>query len=335
MTAPGSPSDLRGLPKVELHVHLGGTITQDLAAELARRRGLGRAPAGLADGRFPSRYGDFATFLRTYVAVNDLVRTADDLHLVAGAFARHQALLGVRYTEVTFTAMTYVRGGIPPSEMWAALREGLAEGDPRVDLRLVVDVIRDFGEEEAAATVALVETADAPVVALGLTGIEGSVPAARFRLLRDAADRLGLGLVVHAGETGPAASVREALDVLAPDRVAHGVAAAGEPDLVNRLVREGIPLDVCPTSNVATGLFPSIEEHPFRSLWHAGVRVTVSTDDPPFFRTTLEDELRHAARIAGLGRTDLAELQRRAIRASFALPEVRDEVLAAIDRWEG
>lgn len=327
-------SRLRELPKVELHVHLGGTITEELAAELARRRGLKAGVPGLADGRYPRRYGDFATFLRTYVAVNDLVRTPDDLYLVAGAFVRHQAALGVRYMEVTFTAMTYVRAGVPPAEMWAALREGFAEGAPDIDVGIIVDVIRDFGEQEAAATVRLVEAADAPVVALGLTGNEGSVPAERFRRLRQAADGLGLGLVVHAGETGPAASVREVLDVLAPDRIAHGVAAAGEPDLVARLAAEGIPLDVCPTSNVATGLFRSIEEHPFGALLHAGVPVTVSTDDPPFFETTLEEELRNAARIAGLDRPGLAGLQRRAMAVGFAPPDVRDRVLTAIDRWD-
>ncbi|HEX2029935.1 MAG TPA: adenosine deaminase [Actinomycetota bacterium] len=332
MAVRASALGLRDLPKVELHVHLGGTITVDLALELARRRRT--RLAALRDGGYPRRYGDFAAFLRTYVAVNDLVRTPEDLFLVASAFAGEQARLGVRYTEATFTAMTYVRGGIPPPELWAALREGFVEGGGDVDVRLIVDVIRDFGEDEAAATVRLVEAADAPIVALGLTGIEGSVPLERFRPLRQAADRLGLGLVVHAGETGPASSVRQTLDVLAPDRIAHGVAAAREPALVARLAAQGTPLDVCLTSNVATGMFRSLDEHPFGSLWRAGVRLTVSTDDPPFFGTTLEEELGHAARIVGLDRSEVAALQRGALEASFAPQAVRHEVRAAIDRWD-
>lgn len=155
-----------------------------------------------------------------------------------------------------------------------------------------------------------------------------------FLPFRVAARRLGLGFEVHAGEMGPPESVVETIDILEADRIGHGVAAIGDPALLERLVRDQVVLDVCPTSNVGTGLFPSLEAHPVAAFWRAGVNMTVSSDDPPFFLTTLTDELRHVVRLARLSRQDLGELQRRAARVAFATPETKVEILAKIDAWE-
>jgi adenosine deaminase len=199
---------------------------------------------------------------------------------------------------------------------------------------LVVDAIRDFGRAEADATLALVRDAHGPIVGLGLTGVEGTMPVEEFVPYRAAARELGLGFEVHAGEMGPPSSIAESLDVLDADRIGHGVAAIRDPVLLERLVRDRVVLDVCPTSNVKVGLFPSLEAHPVTEFWRAGVNMTISSDDPPFMRTTLTDELRHVVRLAGLSRGDLAELQRRAARAAFAPRVVRSELLATIDAWE-
>lgn len=339
MRAPADPvteHDLASLPKVELHVHLGGSITEETAAELARRHGVvdpGTA-LHLVNGRYPAPYRGFAAFLETYLAANAFVRTPDDLELVAAAFAESQAAQSIRYSEVIFTAMTYLRNGIDPAEMWRALRSGLSAGGTATHVAIVVDAIRDLGRAEAEVTVRLVEEADAPIVGLCLTGVEGTVPASEFTLMRETSDRLGLGLQVHAGETGPPIGVIEALDVLGADRIGHGVRAIEDTALLERLVREEVPLDVCPFSNVATGLYPSLEDHPAAQLWRAGATVTISSDDPPFFATTLTDELRDFVRIARLDRHDLAELQRRAARVSFAAEDVRRELSDAIDAWE-
>ena len=129
--------------------------------------------------------------------------------------------------------------------------------------------------------------------------------------------------------------MRETLDILEPDRIGHGVAVSRDVDLLDRVVRERVVLEVCPSSNVAVGLYPSLEEHPVATLWDAGVEMTISSDDPPFFGTTLSDELRHIVRIAGLGRDDLATLQRRAATHSFAAPDVRAALVAEIGEWAG
>jgi adenosine deaminase len=221
-----------------------------------------------------------------------------------------------------------------PAAMWSALGRGLAAAGAATRVGLVVDAIRDLGRAEADATIQAIDGADAPIVGLGLTGVEGTMPVEDFLPFRDEARRRGLGLEVHAGEMGPPSSIVESLDVLGADRIGHGVAAIHDEALLDRLVRDRVVLDVCPTSNVSLGLFASLEAHPFGEFWRRGVRFTVSSDDPPFFRTTLTDELRHVVRIAGLTRADLAELQRRAARAAFQPQAVRDGLVARIDAWE-
>jgi aminodeoxyfutalosine deaminase len=328
------PRDLASLPKVELHVHLEGTIDATTAIGLARSHGEDPdVVLRLEDGAYPAIYRDFGHFLDVFLATSGRVRTPDDLATVAAAFARGQAAQHVRYTEATFTPLTHIDAGMEPGPMWQALRDGFAEV-PDVDIGLIIDTVRDLGMDAAQRLVALVDAADAPVVGFGLTGNEGSVPESEFRVLRAAADRFGMGLAVHAGESGTAENVRAALDDLGADRIAHGIRSVDDPELLARIVRDRVPLDVCPTSNVRLQVVPDAEHHPFPQLWRAGAQVTIGSDDPPFFGTTLTDELRLVTRLAGLTRHDLAALQRRAARVSFAPEAIKTELLRRIDAWD-
>jgi len=335
MAALATEHDIVTVPKVELHVHLNGSITEATASVLARRHGAEpERSLGLIDGRYPGPYPDFAGFLATYLAANAFVRTPDDLELVAAEFARTQAAQNIVYSEAIFTAGIYVRNGMEPAAMWAALRKGLEAAGPGTRVVLIVDAIRDLGRADAEATIRLVEEADAPIVGLCLTGVDSIEPVEAFTILRDAATRLpGMGLEVHAGEMGPPSTVVDAIDVLKADRIGHGVAAIHDPALLERLVAEQVPLDVCPSSNVGISLFPSLEAHPVAAFWRAGVNMTISSDDPPFMGTTLTDELRHVVRLAELSRDDLADLQRRAAQNAFGSPALKAELLAAIDAW--
>jgi adenosine deaminase len=331
-----SEHDLLTLPKVELHLHLNGAISEATAATLAGRYGEDPERAlRLVDGHYPYPYSSFHDFLDAYLAANSFVRDPDDLEFVAAEFARAQAAQNVVYSEAQFTAMILVRQGMEPQGMWAALKRGLAAAGPEVRIGLIVDVIRNLGREEAEATLRLVEEADAPIVGLGLTGVEGSVPITEFVEFRAAARRLGLGFTIHAGETGadPVQSMAESLDILETDRIGHGVAAVRDQPLLERLVRDQVPLEVCPSSNVGIGLFPTLEVHPVVSFWTAGVNLTISSDDPPFFGITMIDELRNFVRLTGASRDDLAELQRRGARAAFAGEEVKARLLSQIDSW--
>ncbi|HEX9888141.1 MAG TPA: adenosine deaminase [Nitriliruptorales bacterium] len=326
--------ELRSLPKVELHVHLEGSITAETAVTLARRHGQDPADVlPLENGGYPARFRDFDQFVRTYLAVSRQLREPEDLRTVARAFARAQADQGVAYTEVTFTAKTHVDNGIPADEMWAAVTEGLVSV-AGTQVRLIVDAVRNLGPAHGAATVELVAEAGAPIVGLGLAGDENAAPAGEFRMLREAADELGLGLAVHAGETGPARNVWQALDDLGADRIGHGVAAATEQALLDRLAAEATPVEVCPTSNVVLGVFEELAAHPLPRLYAAGLNVSINSDDPPYFNTTLTQELLVAARLLDLDAAGLAELQRGAARAAFAPHAQRAKLVAAIDAWE-
>jgi adenosine deaminase len=324
------------LPKVELHVHLEGTISAATAVSLARGHGLDPAQALVLDGdTYPHPFRDFLHFVDTFVATSAQVRSPDDLATVTAAFVASQAAQRVRWSETTFTAITMAERGWQPDAMWDALADGLAS-NPEVGVGIILDTPRDLGPDVARRSVELARSAVAsglPVVALGLTGVEGSVHEREFLHLREAADELGIGLVVHAGETGTAANVIAAIDVLRADRIGHGIATAEDPELLERVAAEGIVLEVCPSSNVTLGLVTSLDVHPIRRLRVAGVAITVSSDDPPFFATTLTDELAHAIRLLELDELRLAALQRRAIDASFAPATLRSEVHAALDAW--
>jgi aminodeoxyfutalosine deaminase len=332
VSEPPSPAAIASLPKVELHVHLEGSVTAEHAAALAR--GHGEDPAevlGLEHGRYPARFADFDHFLRTFLATSAQIRDPDDLAEVAAAFVTGQQRQGVAWTEITFTALTLVDAGMEPAAMWAALRGGLAAAD--VEVGLIIDTVRDLGPDAAPRTIDLVERADAPIVGLGLTGVEGSTPETAFGTLRTAADRLGLGLAVHAGETGTAGNVRAAVEDLRADRIGHGVAVLEDAELTAHLARAGTVFEVCPSSNVALGIAPSLDEHPLPAMADAGLAVTVNSDDPPLFATTLTDELGHAVRLLDLTADGLADLQARAARASFAPAAVRQRTLEKIEAW--
>jgi len=334
-TSSVSPERLATLPKVELHVHLEGTIDATTAAALAR--GHGEDPARvlvLERDAYPDPFRDFAHFVACFLATSAQVRTPDDLETVTAAFVAAQVAQQVRWSEATFTAITMVERGWDPDEIWPALLRGLASDD-RTAVGFILDTPRDLGVATAARSVDLARRAIAaglPVVALGLTGIENSRQESDFALLRTAADELGVGLIVHAGETGDADNVRGALEI-GSDRIGHGIAAAEDVDVLARLASEGTVLEVCPSSNVTLGIVSSLEEHPIVRLRDAGIAITVNSDDPPFFSTTLTEELAHAVRLLGLDELRLAALQRRAIDASYAPPVVRQQVHAELDAW--
>lgn len=323
------------LPKVELHVHLAGTIEPDLAVELARRHGIEPATLGLAGGRYPAAYRDLAAFLELYGRVGDLVRTAEDLHGVAAAFARGQAAQGVAWTEVITPIWPYLARGMKSAELWDALADGLASGRPGAEVGVLIEAFpgSEPSGQAMAEAVDAASTAGCRVVGVGLMGV-GEM--AGRRSLADAARAwraAGLGLQVHAGEVGPPENVAVALDDLGADRIAHGITIVRDPAVRDRVIRDRVVLDMCPSSNVAIAGVPALDVHPLVGLWHAGATITISTDDPPFVGATLTGELDRVGRLLGLVEGDQAALQRRTLDASFAPTAVRADVADRIHAW--
>jgi adenosine deaminase len=334
----GVPYDavvIHQLPKLELHLHLGGTIEPGLAVVFARRHGLDPGTLGLTDGRYPSRYRDLDEFLDLYGRVDGLVRTAADVFEVAAAIARTQADQGIAWTEVITPIWPYLARGIDGEDLWDALAAGLAAGRPTSRFGVLLETFPDAvpGTPLVAEAVNEGGRRGLPVVGVGLMGVGAAEH--RSRLAANAAEwrAAGLGLQVHAGETGPPGNVVSALDDLGADRIAHGITIVRDAAVLERIVRDRVPLDLCPSSNVAIAGVPSLEAHPIVELWRAGATVTVSTDDPPFVGATLSDEIDRVTGLLGLEPRDLVELQRRTLAVSFAPDDVRALVAAQLDAW--
>jgi aminodeoxyfutalosine deaminase len=324
---------LASAPKVELHLHLVGSASPATLARLAERRPGSGVPADPDRLAAYFEFRDFPHFIELYGTANDLVRTpADVADLVAGA-AADLASHNVRYCELTVTPYMHALAGLPHG----GVVEGLADGRRQaaalgVELAWVYDIPGQYGQEAARETlrVALDEPPDG-LVGFGLAGAEAGVDRAAFGWAFDRARAAGLASLPHAGEGDGPASVWAALDRLGADRIGHGVRAVEDPALVARLAEAGTPLEVCPSSNVCTRVYPSVAEHPIGRLRDAGVVVTVNTDDPHMFGTDLDEEHRRLAAAFGWGVADLADLVAAGIAASLLDAGAKRRLLDEVD----
>lgn len=326
---------IAGLPKVELHVHHVGSASPRIVAELAARH-EGRSPvpadpAALAD-YFAFR--DFAHFVEVYLSVVDLIRDQEDVWLLTHEVARELARQQVRYAELTITPYSHVNRGIPAPAFCEAIEDARkrAAADFGIELRWCFDIPGEAGLPAAEETlrISLDEHPDG-LISFGLGGPEVGVPRPQFKPYFDQARAAGLRSVPHAGETTGPQTVWDALRDLAAERIGHGIAAAEDPKLLEFLAERQIALEVCPTSNVRTRAVPRIEEHPLPRLVEAGLLVTINSDDPPMFGTTLDDEYAVAARLLGLGPQGVAALARNAVVASFLDPASKQRIAGEID----
>ena len=326
------------MPKAEIHIHLEGSVRPSTLLELARRNGV-RPPADtLAGLQEFFRFRDFPHFIEVYIAVCNCLRTPDDFATIVRELGQDAAAQNIRYLEVHFNPETNVRKrGLDFHDMLGGMNCGRAEAREQwgVEMRWIADGVRDSETSPYSVTrtvdwIAALEPADG-VVALGLGGNEVGHPPAPFAADFARAREAGLHTVAHAGETTGHDTVRDSLDLLCVERIGHGVRSIDDPNLVVRLARERIPLELCPTSNVCTGVVPSLADHPFRAFDEAGVVVTVNSDDPPLFGTTLTDEFLVLARDWGYGPDGLQRIALNAVDVSFLSEEDRQRMRAAFE----
>ena len=326
---------IAGLPKAELHVHHVGSAGPRIVSELAARH-PGVVPSDPDELRSFFAFRDFAHFIEVYLAVVDLIRTPEDVRTLTFEVARDMTGQGLRYAELTCTPHTSVLRGIPIEAYTEAIEDArvAAERDFGLVLRWIYDIPGELGVPGADATLdyALHHAPDA-LVGFGLGGPEIGVPRPQFQPHFDAARATGLHSVPHAGETTGPETVWDAVRLLGAERIGHGVSAARDPELLAHLAAEGIPLEVCPSSNVATRAVERLEDHPLPAIVAAGVPVTINSDDPPMFGTSLAEEYAVAARLLDLDEAGIADLARAAVRASYAPDGVRASILAEIDEW--
>jgi len=330
-------SFIAGLPKAELHVHHVGSASPRIVAELAARHEgdtpVPADPAALADY---FAFSDFGHFIEVYLSVVDLIRDDEDVRTLTYEIARELARQQVRYAELTITPYSHVRRGIPAPAFCAAIEDARsgAQRDFGIDLSWCFDIPGEAGLPAAEETLRIaLEERPEHLISFGLGGPEVGVPRPQFKPYFDKARAAGLHSVPHAGETTGPETIWDALRELGAERIGHGISAARDPQLMAYLAEHGIPLEVCPTSNVRTRAVASLDEHPLPVLVAAGVPVTISSNDPPMFGTTLEAEYAVAARLLDLDRSGVAELARASVRASFLPESGKTALLAEIDDY--
>jgi len=318
-------SYLRAAPKAELHVHLEGAIQPATLLALARRNGV-TLPADTVDGlRRWFVYRDFAHFIEVFVAAVDCLRTREDYALIAYEFGAEMARQNVRYAEVTFAPSRHAWQGVPYATWFGGLTQGRlrAEAEFGVRIRWVFNIVRRLKDADALwpqadyVTGAAIDGMADGVVALGLAGSEEGAPPEPFAAYFLRARAAGLRSNPHAGEHAGPASVWGALTALAAERIGHGVRAVEDGALVEQLAERQIALDVCPTSNIRLGVYPDLAAHPLRRLHAAGVALTINSDDPALFNTTLNDEVALLASTFGFDAAACDALLLKGVRHSF------------------
>ncbi|MCW2793232.1 MAG: adenosine deaminase, partial [Nocardioides sp.] len=325
-----------------LHVHHVGSASPRIVAELAERHPGGPVPSDLDALRRFYEFRDFAHFIEVYLAVVDLIRTPDDIRYLTYEVA-HEMATGqhLRYAELTCTPYTSVRPheegkGMPIEAYTEAIEDARvsAERDFGLVLRWIYDIPGESGLPAAVSTLdyALNHRPDG-LIGFGLGGPEIGVPRAQFQPHFEAARAAGLHSLPHAGETTGPETVWDAVRLLGAERIGHGTSSAQDPALLAHLAEQGIPLEVCPSSNIATRAVDTLDEHPIRAFRDAGVTITVNSDDPPMFGTDLNREYEIAAGLLDLDDAGVADLARTAVRASYADDDVQARVLAEIDAY--
>lgn len=319
---------MKDIPKVELHLHLEGGAPPAFIRGLAKEKRTDLSGIFRADGSYA--YRDFWHFLQVYEAATGVLTTPEDYARLTTAVLEESAANGVVYSE-TFLSPDFCGGGDVGAwrEYLTAIREAAeaAEAAHGITLRGIVTCIRHFGPERAKPIAdCAAATAGDWLTGFGMAGDETVGKPSDFTWAFDCAREAGLRITVHAGEWGGAASVRDALDALAPERIGHGVQAIDDPELVDRLAEDGIVLECCPGSNVVLGVYPDWRSHPIEKLRERGVKVTVSTDDPPFFGITMTSDYENLADTFGWDEQVFAEVNRTALDAAFCDAATKEKI---------
>lgn len=327
--------DVAALPKAELHVHHVGSASVDTVARLAERHaGSTAVPADRDELARFFEFTDFGHFIEVYLAVVDLLRTPEDIWTLTHEVGLGLVEQNVRYAELTMTPYTSMAVGIAAEDYVEAIEDARRrlEADHDLVLRWCFDIPGESGVPAADATLDVaLRLRPEGLVSFGLGGPEVGVPRPQFAPHFAQATAAGLRSVPHAGESTGPETIWDAVRELKAERIGHGIAAAQDPELLAHLAAEGIALEICPTSNVRTRSVPSLEEHPLPAIVAAGVPVTINSDDPPMFGTTLNHEYEVARDLLGLDDAGLVDLARAAVDHSFAPDAVKASLHAELD----
>jgi adenosine deaminase len=312
-------SYIRALPKAELHLHIEGSLEPEMMFELARRNGAALPFPSVEATRAAYAFTDLQSFLDIYYAGAAVLIHERDFYELAMAYFRRAKEDGVVHAELFFDPQTHTARGIALETVLDGLERAAREAQASLEIssRLILCFLRHLSEEEAMATLDQALPHLSRIHGVGLDSSEVGHPPAKFERVFARCGQLGLHRVAHAGEEGPPAYIRDALDLLKAERIDHGVRAMEDSSLLDRLAWEQVPLTVCPLSNVKLRVFPDLGAHCLKRMLDRGLRVTVNSDDPAYFGGYIGRNYLEAANALGLDRKDLAQLARNSLLASF------------------
>jgi adenosine deaminase len=328
-------SFIAGLPKAELHLHIEGSLEPEMLMSLARRNKVEIPFATVEQVRAAYNFTRLQDFLDIYYQGADVLRTEEDFHDLAQAYFRRANADSVRHAEIFFDPQTHTARGLPFSVAMEGLLAGMkqAEAELGVSAKLILCFLRHLDEDDAFETLRQAEPWLDKLEGVGLDSSEVGHPPEKFARVFAAAGERGLKRVAHAGEEGPPAYVRGALDVLAVDRLDHGNRAMEDEALVARLAREAMTLTVCPLSNFKLCVVKDMRDHPLPEMLRRGLRATVNSDDPAYFGGYVNDNYRAVAATGRLSRDQIAALARNSFLGSFLPNEAVAAHLAEIDAY--
>ncbi|WP_406348695.1 adenosine deaminase [Streptomyces sp. NBC_00144] len=326
------------LPKAELHLHIEGTLEPELAFALAARNGIELPYADTEALRKAYLFSDLQSFLDLYYGLMAVLRTEEDFEELTEAYLARAAAQGVRHAEIFFDPQAHSARGVPIGTVIEGIARALGRSEERhgISTQLIMCFLRDESADSAIRTLEAAKPHLHRIAAVGLDSAEVGNPPSKFREVYAAAGELGLRKVAHAGEEGPATYVREALDILGVERIDHGLRSMEDPELVERLVRDRVPLTLCPLSNVRLRAVDTLEQHPLPQMMAAGLLCTVNSDDPAYFGGYAGDTFHAVHEALGLGHEELRTLARNSFLAAFLDhdEERRARYLAEVDAYD-
>jgi adenosine deaminase len=312
------------MPKVELHLHLEGAIPCDAMWQLVQKYGGDPAIPDPEALKHRFEYKDFPHFIETWGWKNQFLREYEDFNFIAEQVARDLVYQHIYYAEIFYSPPDFARHGLKTQEITEAIRKGFSRV-PEIEIGLIVDLVRDFGPERAAVTLQEVnEVKNLGVIGIGMGGSEHAFPPKLFADVYEEARRLGFHTTAHAGEAAGAKSIWGAVRSLKVERIGHGTRAYEDEGLLDFLADRQIPLEMCPLSNLCTGVVSRIEEHPVRRYFEKGIIVTINTDDPKMFGNSLAQEYEVLEKTLGFSPREIRSLMVNAVKASW-LPEQKKQ----------
>ncbi len=323
---------IRRLPKVELHLHIEGSLEPEMMFSLAGKHGIALPYASVAAVRAAYAFHDLQSFLDLYYAGCAVLRDRSDFYALAMAYFARAHADGVVHAELFFDPQSHTARGVAMGTVIGGLRDAIDDAHRRYGLsaELILCFLRHLSEDDALATLDAALPFRRELIGVGLDSGERGNPPSKFTRVFAKARAAGLHVVAHAGEEGPAAYITEALDLLGAERIDHGVRCDEDPALVDRLVREHVALTVCPLSNLKLCVVKDLREHNLAKLLRRGVAITLHSDDPAYFGGYIADNYRATAEALDLTAAELVTLADNAVRASFLAPAAKAALLARV-----